>query len=221
MRVKFSVLFDISMDFDFLIPLLVNGHQSIFDSGSSLISLDSFLPIKIIELMPGVEKYRVGKKNKPVLSKKQIIIVSIFALLTAFLARNIIHDSYRFPVHTADNGLEAIEQDQTVYVIPRVELSKINRENVLYFYHPVSEEFQFFRKVAGLPGDQISAENGRIRINNQIIQPSRDDDIFPAPGDNFTVPEGHFYLLADNLSAIDSRHFGPIPYEKVLGLLAE
>lgn len=82
------------------------------------------------------------------------------------------------------------------------------------------EEF-VMRVVAG-PGDEIAIEGGNAVVNGDAAS---EPYVEPCPGKRgcelpaaITVPEGHVYVLGDNRGAAkDSRFWGPLPAEAILG----
>lgn len=85
-----------------------------------------------------------------------------------------------------------------------------------------------FKRVVGLPGDSIAIREGRVIRNGQpeaeppILPCGKDEKVeceFPTP---ITVPAGHYYVMADNrgLPKEDSRIFGAVPQEYILGTVA-
>jgi signal peptidase I len=77
------------------------------------------------------------------------------------------------------------------------------------------------RVVAG-PGDEVAVEGGRTVLNGDRVDepyvkpcPRKLGCELPAA---VTVPDGHFYVLGDNRAAAkDSRFWGPVPLEAILG----
>ncbi|QIN79374.1 signal peptidase I [Rubrobacter marinus] len=76
------------------------------------------------------------------------------------------------------------------------------------------------KRVVGLPGDEISVEDGVLVVNGEFVrEPYVDygltDSSFFGPE---TVPEGHVFVMGDNRSnSLDSRTTGPVPEEDLLG----
>jgi signal peptidase I len=96
--------------------------------------------------------------------------------------------------------------------------------------------------VIGLPGDTIEAAGERLVINGQPIarerlreeqglgifrervwQASYEVAISQSPRDlpppaSLTVPPDQFFVMGDNrFNAVDSRYFGPIPFDAIIG----
>ena len=65
------------------------------------------------------------------------------------------------------------------------------------------------KRIAAVPGDRLRAEDGTLLINDEPAAPLPEEGVRPEylTGGEFTVPEGSFFLLGDNLEhSIDSRY---------------
>ncbi len=95
-----------------------------------------------------------------------------------------------------------------------------------------NEREDYVKRVIGMPGDEIAYKNGVLYINQQYIEESyiKDKDdlrIGPEQTGSFTlkslmgvdkVPEGMLFVLGDNRDkSYDSRHFGFVPIDEVVG----
>lgn len=103
------------------------------------------------------------------------------------------------------NGDESIFRSATRNVAEAVGLST-----------PRSE---FIKRVIGLPGETVEIRDNQVLINGQDIS-----EPYLKPGTSMrdfeavTVPEGHVFVMGDNRnSSQDSRFFGPIPTDDVVG----
>jgi signal peptidase I len=79
------------------------------------------------------------------------------------------------------------------------------------------------KRVVGLPGDTIAIQDGHVIRNGQ---PEQEPSTIPCPteaGCEFpkpiTIPAGQYFIMSDNreLYHEDSRVFGPIPQEAIVG----
>jgi signal peptidase I len=69
------------------------------------------------------------------------------------------------------------------------------------------------KRVAGIPGDQVLARNGRVYVNGLKF-----DDITTARFARVDLGTDEYFLLGDNRSfSQDSRDFGPVPREAIVG----
>lgn len=76
------------------------------------------------------------------------------------------------------------------------------------------------KRIVGLPGDRISVQDGILFING-VRQEEPYVNRQPPDSSSFgpvTVPEGGVFVMGDNRAgSIDSRFFGPVPYENIEG----
>ena len=103
--------------------------------------------------------------------------------------------------------------------------------------------YYYIKRLAGLPGDTLKIENGRLYIRprgkSRFVPVEELDSrfkkifsgkggyhgylngpegFFLAPGTEYTVPEDHYFMLGDNSRfSLDSRYFGPVPRRNLVG----
>jgi signal peptidase I len=74
------------------------------------------------------------------------------------------------------------------------------------------------KRVVALPGETIDIHGGTVYIDQQPLEEPyliRSTDSTYGPT---TVPEGHVFVLGDNRGASnDSRVFGPVPIDRIVG----
>ncbi len=74
------------------------------------------------------------------------------------------------------------------------------------------------KRVIGLPGDIIEITNGAVLVNGQALEEPYVLDVTPGRLAPSLVPEGHVFVLGDNRPASnDSRYFGMVPYQEIIG----
>lgn len=88
---------------------------------------------------------------------------------------------------------------------------------------------QLIKRVIGLPGERVVVSNGRITIYNGSSPNGFNPDDLLSVGtlatetfgeEDTTIPEGHIFVAGDNRSnSLDSRSFGPISAESIVGKL--
>ena len=99
------------------------------------------------------------------------------------------------------------------------------RGDVVVFIYPEDKSKDFIKRLIGLPGDTVEIKNGTIYINdNPLVDPlfsqryyyNRGD--FAEEGKRIVVPEKSFFVLGDNsASSKDSRYWGFVPWNNILG----
>ena len=99
------------------------------------------------------------------------------------------------------------------------------RGDVVVFTPPVSNLDEYIKRVVALPGEKIMLDGGKVYINGEILDESYIPDSFYTGGGNFlkegqeyTVPEGEYFVLGDNRpNSSDSRSWGPITKKSMSG----
>ncbi|MBB3082995.1 signal peptidase I [Geodermatophilus sabuli] len=95
----------------------------------------------------------------------------------------------------------------------------VQRGDVVAVHHPLEDGLLVKRAVA-VGGDQVGLEDGVLVVNGEpvcepAIDPALMDGVWFGP---VTVPEDALFLLSDNRDgSIDSRAFGPVPTDGLVG----
>ncbi len=97
------------------------------------------------------------------------------------------------------------------------------RGSVLIFKYPKDPTKSFIKRVIGLPNEKISISNGQITIiNNEhsegfvldepYVKLSKKDTV------DYIINKDEYFVLGDNRQAsADSRIWGPVPKENIVG----
>ncbi|MDO8728290.1 MAG: signal peptidase I [bacterium] len=97
------------------------------------------------------------------------------------------------------------------------------RGSVLIFKYPKDPSKSFIKRVIGLPGEKISISDGQVTIIN-IKNP--DGFLLDEPyvklsksdSSDLILHTGEYFVLGDNrLASLDSRVWGPVPEENIIG----
>ncbi|QPC46325.1 signal peptidase I [Mangrovibacillus cuniculi] len=108
--------------------------------------------------------------------------------------------------------------------------STLKRFDIIVFHSPDGRDF--IKRVIGLPGDTITFRDDELYINGEKInepyldqykrdlgeqQLTEDFTLFAQTGLE-SVPEDTVFVMGDNRgNSIDSRHFGPVDVEEIIG----
>ncbi len=99
------------------------------------------------------------------------------------------------------------------------DFSKPERGDIVLFEDPAGGETPLIKRTIGLPGETVEFRGGDLFINGALVEEPYIND--PAPNTTFgpvEVPEGHYFVMGDNRDgSLDSRVFGPIPEESLIG----
>ncbi len=98
---------------------------------------------------------------------------------------------------------------------------KIERGDIVVFYYPKDPGKNFIKRVIGLPGDEITISNGKLRINGQLVPEnylSRDYTANISAPHTWVVEPHHYFVMGDNRDASnDSRSWGFVPEMYIYG----
>jgi len=94
-----------------------------------------------------------------------------------------------------------------------------NRGDVIVFHNPKLPSQLYIKRIIGLPGEQVEIREGKVYIDGKELEETPDFPQIPS-SDNYsvTVPPDRYFVLGDNRNhSSDSRSFGPISREEVVG----
>lgn len=101
----------------------------------------------------------------------------------------------------------------------------MKRGDVIVFKSLQNPNIDYIKRIIGLPGDTVTVKGGEVYVNGSMLN----EDFLPVKTNVWdtgfikentpaTIPEGYLFVLGDNRPrSSDSREFGPIPIENVIG----
>lgn len=161
--------------------------------------------------------------------------VAVAAVILTLAIRMLIFQPYEIP---SGSMLPTLEPGDRV-VVNRLSYvaGDLDRGQVVVFDRPPSLDGtdDMIKRVVGLPGETVRFENDAVYVDGlRMVEPYLVDDETTSarsgiPGcaesnvgaRSCVVPDGHVFVLGDNRSrSLDSRRFGPIPIETIVGRAA-
>lgn len=100
------------------------------------------------------------------------------------------------------------------------------RGEVVVFKAPRNEDYDYIKRVLGLPHDRVKIQNGHVFVNNIQVDESSylDSSVYTNAGKlwreglELTVPPGEYFVLGDNRNhSSDSRDWGTVPLGNIVG----
>lgn len=98
--------------------------------------------------------------------------------------------------------------------------------DIIVFQAPNHEEYDYIKRIIGLPGDKIKLTDGNFLVNGAMLDESTylSSDVYTG-GENFlkegqevVVPADNYFVAGDNRSnSSDSRNFGFVPKKNIVG----
>jgi len=99
------------------------------------------------------------------------------------------------------------------------------RGEVIILKSPKNPDIDFIKRIIALPGEQIMIKDQSVYLNGKVFKEDYinvETPVFPGGfmqnGLQVTVPENSLFVMGDNRpGSSDSREFGFIPFENVIG----
>ena len=95
----------------------------------------------------------------------------------------------------------------------------------MIFHFPRQREYDYIKRVIGLPGEKVGIKSGRISIDGQVLEepylPMEENTFLgddTEQGYNKMLGENEYFVLGDNRShSSDSREWGIVPRADIIG----
>jgi signal peptidase I len=147
--------------------------------------------------------------------------VILGALLVALLIKTFLLQAFYIPSRSMEPTLRI--GDRVLVNKLSYKMHDINRGDIVVFERPPDEPpdaiKDLIKRVIALPGETISSQNGKVFIDGRPLdEPYLEAGTMTENLPPTLVPEGHVFVMGDNRSdSRDSRYFGPIEEELVVG----
>ena len=158
----------------------------------------------------------------------EILETLALTLVIFFVIQTFVAQPYKVQQQSMEQTLEPEQYVLVDKLTPRFDTYK--RGDIVVFTPPedwVQEDgTPFIKRVIGVGGDTIEVEGGGVLVNGTSIEEpyvySEDGvpQVTEADPDQarWTIPEGELFLMGDHRnSSADSRAFGPVPADNVVG----
>ena len=171
--------------------------------------LREFEPLEVPTLEEEVSKVDWGAVFKETVETLLLAAV-LFLVINALTAR----------IRVDGPSMEPSFHHNNYVIVSKLsyKIGEIERGDVVVFPFPRNPEEDYIKRVIGLPGDTVEVFNGVVYVNEVpleepyiMAEPNR--DLAPR-----VVAEGMVFVMGDNRNnSSDSRSWGPLPIEDVLG----
>jgi signal peptidase I len=148
-----------------------------------------------------------------------VIALSIFVIVYIFL----------FQPHQVKGGSMLPNFEDGEYLLTNKIVYRLNdphRGDVIVFSAPQNQNYDYIKRIIGLPGEVVSIRSGRIYINNEVLdETSYLDSTILSTGGRFLgenrayeLKQEEYFVLGDNRNqSSDSRDWGPIKTDNIVG----
>jgi len=98
--------------------------------------------------------------------------------------------------------------------------------DVVIFEAPKNEDYDYIKRIVGMPGDKIMIKKGKVYINNQLFDEMGylDSNTYTrtgsylSEGQEIIVASDSYFVIGDNRDhSSDSREWGFVPLENIVG----
>jgi signal peptidase I len=159
----------------------------------------------------------------------------IVAFLLAMVIRTFVIQAFKIPTGSMRPTLlegDLILVNKFIYgaKVPFINLSlpavrQPKRGDVIVFIYPEDHKKDFIKRLVGLPGETVEIKNGTVYIDEKpLLDPLFSQRYYynrgnsASEGQKLVVPKDDFFVLGDNsASSRDSRYWGFVPGENILG----
>lgn len=183
------------------------------------------------ELLPDPDTRRKRKATNSSKLAVEWAILIVAALTIALLIKTFLFQAFVIPspsmTPTLCGGVDCGTNDRILVNKLSYKLHDVNRGDIVVFATPPGMEQEgvkdFVKRVIGLPGERIEARDAQIYIDGRPLQEPYVNPACPNPvsGETLTtqtIPPDHVFVMGDNRCASkDSRVFGPIPVDTIVG----
>jgi len=130
------------------------------------------------------------------------------------------------PFFVKGQSMEPNFEDGDYLIIDEISyrLGDPQRGEVVVFKYPQNPSQRYIKRIIGLPGETVVIENGKVAIFNwqgtQVLDESGYLSLaIQTPGKvQISLAENEYFVLGDNRSvSADSRNWGPLPKENIVG----
>ena len=148
-----------------------------------------------------------------------VVALALFVIIYIFLFQP--HEFKGKSMYANFNDGDYLLTDKVSY-----RFRHIQRGDVIIFKAPRNEDYDYIKRVVGLPHERVKVQAGRVFINNT---PLDETSYLPASvytrsgqvwqeGKELAVPDGEFFVMGDNRNhSSDSRDWGTVPRKNIIG----
>lgn len=151
------------------------------------------------------------------------ILLSAIPLVYLNVAVTLFTMTFVFQVARVDgNAMAPTLVDRDLVIVDKwtYHVTDPRKGDLVMHRYPLNPEKMFVLRVIAEEGDQVRIVKGRVHLNDVVMDDSFVAGEFSSRDDwgPMVVPEGYFFVLADRRNnSMDSRHWGFVPKEYILG----
>lgn len=154
-------------------------------------------------------------------------LLQLLCLCSVFVISGCSQEDFRVRVNS-ESMLPSLHPGNTI-IIRRVQIEELNRFDIVGFEN-LGRRTTGILRILALPGEIIEIRETGIYINGESLNLPETIDFYVGNSPRYffgidspvTVPENRLFLIGDNMPiSRDSRTFGLVPYERILGVVLD
>lgn len=153
------------------------------------------------------ELYKENDEDKDVIGKikEGVIFLVVAVILIVFISKVLIINT-TVPTSSMENTIMA--GDRVIGNRLAYKFTEPKRGDIIIFYAPDEPNKKYIKRIIGLPGETVRILEGKVIINNEVIQELylKDAPNIEAFGP-YRVPGNGYFVLGDNRNASDDARF--------------
>ena len=179
-----------------------------------------------------------SKTNKQKQSKSDRVLNSMLTVLTIALILTAGSRFFVFPAVIEGRSMqETLQQDQKIWVTSK-SFSTYKQGSIILFNNPFGEKtdawynigeltnfeepVRYVKRIIGTPGDTIQYSADNVTVNGVVYYERGYATLEGKDSHEVTLAEGEYFVMGDNHDhSLDSRSFGPIKEESIIGTMKQ
>jgi signal peptidase I len=154
----------------------------------------------------------------------EIVETLVLTLIIFFVIQTFVAQPYRVEQQSMERTLEPDQYVLVDKLTPRFDDYK--RGDIVIFDPPATwvggHGTPYIKRIVGLPGDTVTLSDGLVYVDGVALQEpylyEGQPTVATGPDSTWVVPPGQLFVMGDHREdSADSRVFGPIPRERVIG----
>jgi len=154
----------------------------------------------------------------------EVVETLVLTLVIFLVIQNFVAQPYRVQQQSMERTLEPDQYVLVDKLTPRFDT--FARGDIVVFNPPDAwaqgDGTPYIKRVIGEGGDTVEIKDGSVYINGErLAEPyifDGQDTIVTGDRSSWVIPEGEYFVMGDHrMSSADSRVFGPIPTDAIVG----